>query len=468
MKLPLRVDLEMKLAEAARAMGANLTAASPLSCSGVALDTRALRKGDLFFALRATRDGHDFVRQAFELGAAAAVVEKELPGTGPTIRVSDTFQALGLLANSVRRDWGGKIVAISGSNGKTTTKEMASALIGADRPTLKAPGTWNNQLGVPLTLLMLRPERKTAVLEMGMNAYGELRALGRVAAHDVALLTNIGPAHLEKFGSLEGVARAKAELFEGLGAGGVAVVNLDDRYLRKMGETVSARAVSVSMGETGDVTAKILQDLGPGGYRLRVRYGGEEIDLESPFVGVHNVSNLLCALGAAFALGVPAGKLAEGVKRIERVEMRLEVIELGQGIRIVNDCYNANPASVAVALEVTKNTGGRRVLAALGDMMELGEFSPRAHRDIGIKVAALKYVHLFLLGQFAGDLRQGAIQGGMSASAVTVGTTHQELAERIAGELTPGDTLLVKGSRGMRMEEITKILQERFKENRES
>lgn len=467
MKLPLHVDLRMALGEAARAMGGQLSAGAAGSFSGVALDTRALRKGDLFFALRATRDGHDFVQRAFEGGAAAAVVERDLPVVGPTIRVAESTAALGDLANAVRRSWGGKVVAISGSNGKTTTKEMASALIGAEFETLKAPGTWNNQLGVPLTLLMLQPGQGAAVLEMGMNAYGELRALGRVAEPDVALLTNIGPAHLERFGSLEGVAKAKAELFEGLGDGGTAVVNLDDRHVRKIAETLAARKVTVSMGETGDVTARVTEDLGPGGYRLRVRYGEAEVDLVSPFVGIHNVSNLLGALGCAYTLGVPAGKLADAVKRIERAPMRLEVVELDRGIRIVNDCYNANPASTAVALEVTKNTGGRRVLAALGDMMELGEFSPRAHRDIGIKAAALRYVHLFLLGQFAGDVRQGAIQGGMSASAVTVGKTHSDLAERIAESLQPGDTLLVKGSRGMKMEEITKILQSRFGGNRE-
>jgi UDP-N-acetylmuramoyl-tripeptide--D-alanyl-D-alanine ligase len=459
-KLPLRVDLEMTLSQAAAAMGAKTLGSENLPLSGVALDTRALRRGDLFFALRAARDGHDFVADARKAGAAAVVVEREVAGAGPSIRVPDSLRALHDLARSVRERWSGTVVAISGSNGKTTTKEMTSALLASDRPTLKAPGTWNNHLGVPLTLLMLRPDRRAAVLEMGMNAPGELRTLGSVAGHDVAVLTNVGPAHLERFGSLEGVAKAKGELFESLRPEGVAVVNLDDRRISAMATRMPHRRVTVSMVEAADVTARILRELDGGGYRLGVRYGSEELELETPFVGIHNVSNLLCALGAAFAVGVPARNLEKGMTGIEPPDMRLQVIRLRRGIRIVNDGYNANPASMAVALEVTRSLASGRVLAAVGDMMELGDFSPRAHRDIGIQAAALRYAGLFILGQFAGDVRQGAIQGGVAASAITVALSREGLAERIAGELQPGDTLLVKGSRGMRMEELTARIEE--------
>lgn len=461
MTLPLRVDRKMDLADIAKAIKCE-SCQSSMPISGVALDSRALLKGDLFFALSSARDGHAFVADAFTKGAVASVVSKSVEGSGATLLVPDTLEALSSLASSIREGWGGKIVAISGSNGKTTTKEMTSALLSVDRPTLKAPGTWNNHLGVPLTLLMIQPEHQVAVLEMGMNASGELRKLSEIAKPDVAVLTNVGPAHLEKFGSLEGVAQAKGELFEGLGSSDVAVLNLDDRHVRKLGETLSSKIVTVSMGEDGDVTAKVAQDLGPKGYRLHVRYGAESIELQSPFVGTHNISNLLCALGSAYALGVPSAKLQEGVGRVEPVRMRLEVIELCRGIRVVNDCYNANPASMVVALEVTKNLGGRRLVAVVGDMMELGEYSARAHRDIGIKIAGLKYTHLYALGQLSGDVRQGAIQGGMSAGQVTVGKNHGELVEHILATLQPDDTILVKGSRGMKMEEISTLLAEQI------
>jgi UDP-N-acetylmuramoyl-tripeptide--D-alanyl-D-alanine ligase len=453
--LPLRVEVGMKLSEIVSALSARVAGKIMGEIAGVALDSRALQKGDLFFALRSTRDGHEFVNQAFQSGAAAAVVDREIEAPGPCLRVADTLKALGDLANHVRKGWNGKLVAISGSSGKTTTKEMIAAILSADRPTLKGPGNWNNLLGVPLTLFLLRPSHRAAVVEMGMNAYGELAELGRIAEHDIAVLTNIGPAHLEKFGSLEGVAKAKGELFQGLRPGGVAVVNLDDRQIRKLAEPLPQKKITVSLGETGDVTAKVHKDLGAAGYLLRIRYGSETIEVETPLVGMHNVSNLLCAMGCALAAEVPADRIQAGVRRIEKVEMRLEILSPGRNVRVVNDCYNANPASMLVALETTKNLGGIRQIAVIGDMRELGEFSPRAHRDIGIKVASLKYAHLFAMGQFAGDLRQGAIQGGMPNSRITVGRTHEEIFEALAKTVAEGDTILVKGSRAMRMEEIT-------------
>lgn len=460
MKLPLRVDVRLEFSKVVEAIGAKVSGLPSGTISGVALDTRALRKGDLFFALKATRDGHDFVGQAFEQGAAAAVVDREIHATGAILQVPDTLKALGDLAGFVRGRWKGIVVAISGSNGKTTTKEMAAAILAADRPTLKAPGTWNNQLGVPLTLLSLQPNHQAAVLEMGMNAYGELKELGRIAGQDVAILTNIGPAHLEKFGSVDGVAQAKGELFEVLRPDGVAVVNLDDRYVRKLADALSRKKITVSLGEKADVAAKIHKDLGNGGYILQFQYGSSVVEIQTPFVGIHNIYNLLCAAGAALALGVPADCVQEGVSRTERLEMRLEVIELDRGVRIINDCYNANPASMLVALETAKNMGGLRQIAVIGDMRELGEFSPRAHRDIGIKIAHLKYAHLFGMGQFSGDLRQGAIQGGMPHSRITIGKTHADLAEAILKLVQPNDTILVKGSRAMTMEKVTERLSE--------
>ncbi|HLG19069.1 MAG TPA: UDP-N-acetylmuramoyl-tripeptide--D-alanyl-D-alanine ligase, partial [Bdellovibrionota bacterium] len=364
----------------------------------------------------------------------------------------------GDLARFHRRKWAKKIVAISGSNGKTTTKEIAAALLGASYSALKAPGTWNNALGVPLSLLMLEKKHDVAVLEMGMNDFGELAMLGRMAEHDAAILTNVGPVHLEKLGSVEGVARAKGELFTSLKEGGTAVVNQDDGWIAKLASTVSGRRVTVSLAAGADVSARVLQDLGSEGFHLAVQYGGQKTEIRFPFVGIHNVYNLLCALGAALALEVPVSRLQKGVDAIVRPSMRLETIECGRGIRLINDCYNANPSSTLVALEVVRDTSPKRKLAVLGDMMELGEFAPRAHRDIGIKVATFGFAHLFVLGQFSGDLVQGAVQGGMPRQNITVGKSHEDLAKAISENAKEGDTILVKGSRGMKMEKVTNEL----------
>ncbi|MFH1018028.1 MAG: UDP-N-acetylmuramoyl-tripeptide--D-alanyl-D-alanine ligase [Pseudomonadota bacterium] len=457
--LPLRVDVNLNPDEIVQAMKAKQEGKPSREPRGVALDTRAVQEGDLFFALQATRDGHDFTAEAFARGACAAVIHHDVDATGPFLRVRDTLEALGAVANLARRKWGKPVVAISGSNGKTTTKEMAAAVIGAHRNTLKTPGTWNNYLGVPLTLLLLRPEHALAVLELGVNNFGEMGTLCRLAEPTVGVLTNIGPVHLEKLGSLDGVAKAKGELYEHLPENGVAVINIDDPRLKSFEGSTRARKITISLRGTADVSAKVVRDLGSDGLVLSVRYGAEEAEIRTPFVGIHNVYNLMCAFGAALAMEVPVLKLQTGVQAVERPEMRLQMIPCPKGIRIVNDCYNANPGSMTVALEVVRDFAQGRYLAALGDMLELGDFSPRAHRDIGIKVAGFKYSRLFVMGRYAGDVVQGAVQGGMKHERIKTFKTHAEMAQAILEQLEPNDTLLVKGSRGMKMELLTEELQ---------
>ncbi len=457
-RLPLRTELNLSFAEVLRGVEGKLDMSLQGHIEGVALDTRSLKQGDLFFALKATRDGHDFVDQAFEKGACAAVVEKKMKSSGPCIRVKDTWQALGSLANQVRMEWGGRVVGISGSNGKTTTKEMAAAIFGTYLKTLKAPGTWNNALGIPLSLFQLREMHEVAVLEMGINDFGEMTALADVAKPNVGVLTNIGPGHLEKFKSIEGVMRAKGELFEAMDADGIAVINADDPYLSKLGEKFPGKLIRVSMKDEADVLASVTRDLGMDGLVLNVSYGSEFVELKTSCVGIHNVYNLLCALGAALALGVPVSVLQEGVNQMQKPQMRLEIMQWPHQISVINDCYNANPASMAVALEIGKDVTRGRVIAVLGDMMELGDLAARAHRDIGIKVAQHEYAHLFVIGQFSGDIRQGALQGGMKYEEITVETSHLELARKIANIIQPKDTILIKGSRGMRMEKVTEEL----------
>lgn len=462
--LPLRTDVTIPLPLAASDMGAKVSGALPSALTGVSLDTRTIQKGDLFFALKAERDAHDFVSQAFEKGAIAAVVSRDVAASGPLLRVEDTLKALGDLALGVRRRWAGPVIGISGSNGKTTTKEMTAALLSGSQSTLKTQGTWNNHLGVPLTLLGLLPKHQAVVLEMGINDFGEMAGLCRVAEPTIGILTSIGPVHLQRLGSVDGVARAKGELFDSLPQKGTAIVNIDDLKIRGLAEKLRCRKVTISLNDHADLTAKVVRDLGNDGLELQVKYGSEVFTLRTPFIGIHNVYNLLCGMGAAYALGISPSTLEAGLARVDRPEMRLQVIELARQVRVINDCYNANPASTMVALDTAAQLAGGRVMAALGDMMELGDFAPRAHRDIGIKAALLKYDRLFVLGQFSGDLMQGAVQGGMSPDRIFVGDSHEHVAEAIARLLQPGDTLLVKGSRGARMEKVTESLQTKWKE----
>lgn len=466
MRLPLRVDVQLPIHEIAKVMDAAVEGEVSGSLRGVALDTRTLQKGDLFFALKAARDGHEFVQTAFEQGACAVVVEQDVKEKGQVLKVRDTLEALSKLAAWFRSRWNGRVVAISGSNGKTTTKEMTASVLGTSVSTLKSPGTWNNQLGVPLALLKLESQYKACVLEMGMNAHGELRNLSEIAKPDVAILTNIGPAHLEKFGSIDEVAKAKGELFESLSENGVAIVNEDDSRIQKLSLKIPAKKIRISMkNEQAEVYGKIKHKRSDGCFDIQVKYGDQSIGLSTSFMGQHNIYNLLCALGAALAFEIPSAKLQSGINSVKKVEMRLQVIHLNNEIQVINDCYNANPSSMSAALDVSKGLAHSRCLAVLSDMMELGEYAPRAHRDLGIKVARLSYDHLFVMGQYSNDYIQGAIQGGLSEAKITRSLNHEGLATELLRTVQPGDTILVKGSRGMKMEKVTEKLRQELGES---
>ncbi len=464
MNLPLRVDLEKLLGEVAQALGASCLNDSRVQVRGIALDTRALQKGDLFFALKGARDGHAFIPEAFRKGACAVVAEQDGEEAGPVLKVPDTLKALLSLGAWLRQNWSGQVVGISGSNGKTTTKEMTAAILSSSLSVVRAPGNWNNLLGVSLSLGLLRPKHQVAVLEMGMNDFGELAQLCQVSRPTITLLTNVGPAHLEKFGSLERVAKAKAEIFSTLTSEDTAVINLDDPHVCKISQGLKSRKVTVSMNETADVQGLAFRSLATEGSELEVSYGGEKVLLRSSYLGKPNAHNLLCALGVARAVGVEAAKLQVGLDQATAVEMRMELIELPGDITVVKDCYNANPASMAAALEVTHGLMRGRKIAVLGDMMELGDYAPRAHRDVGIKVAQLGYSHLFSVGQYAGDFSQGAVQGGMSNEKIRAESRTETIVPQIVSCLEPGDVVLVKGSRAMKMEEVVERLRAEWEE----
>ncbi len=429
---------------------------------GVSIDSRTLREGELFVAIRGDRfDGHDFINGAFTRGACGALVERSALETRPALAglpnlfpVDDTLFALQELSLMHRKKHPVPLVAITGSNGKTTTKEMLAAILQSRGPVLKNEGNLNNHIGVPLTLLKLNPSHRTAVIELGMSNFGEIELLTRLAAPDVGVITNIGPAHLEFLRSLDGVAEAKGELLATMRPDGTAVLNADDRYFPALRKTYPGRAISFGIDNSADVRATDLA-AGEAGTTLTIRLAGTSASLRLATVGNHNVLNALAAAAAALALDVSVEPIVSGLEAFRPLAMRSELREL-RGIRIIADCYNANPASTraALAMLASRRQSGRRTIAVLGDMLELGDGGPAEHEAIGRAAAHAGVDVLIALGSLQGYLAEGARRAGMEKTQVLTADSASEAAARLRDLARPGDTVLIKGSRGMKMEKI--------------
>jgi UDP-N-acetylmuramoyl-tripeptide--D-alanyl-D-alanine ligase len=445
---------------------------SRTSFPGIVTDSRRLRQGELFLAIRGdTHDGHDFVASAVSAGAGAIVVERTstdrlrnraLPCA--MIVVRDTLAALGDLAACHRQRHRTRIVAITGSNGKTTTKEMLAAILtcafGAER-ILKTTGTQNNLVGLPLTLLRLRDGMSAAIVELGMNAPGEIWRLAEIARPDVGVITSLAPAHLQGLGSIEGVAVAKGELYRCLRPSATAVVNADEPLLLAQARAFPGHQVRFGVGDAASVgepapavRATDIVDQGLDGFAFRLAVEGREAAIQLGLPGAHNVTNVLAAAAAAHALGVSFEAVREGLAHFQPPPMRMEIVRLPSGVTVLNDAYNANPASMAAALRTLAASRGGRRLAALGDMRELGSQTAEAHRALGAVAAGVCLDALFLLGDHAGEVRAGAEGAGMGSDRIIVGSSHEDLAARLGAYCRAGDVLLVKGSRGAAMEEV--------------
>jgi UDP-N-acetylmuramoyl-tripeptide--D-alanyl-D-alanine ligase len=431
----------------------------------VSTDSRQVEAGALFFALRGPRhDGHNFVAEALRRGAAGAVVDDPVAGmSAPLVRVPDTLKALGDLARWTRGRSPIRVVAITGSNGKTTTKEMiASICAAADFPPprtriLKTQGNENNLIGLPRTLLHLQGDEAVAVLEMGMNRAGEVARLSEIARPDYAVITNIGPAHLEGFGgSLAGVAAAKAELFAGLSRAAVIAVNMNDEWVRRLAPVFAGR--KITFGTDADVRARAVVDLGPDGVAFDLVIAERVAKVRLRCIGQHNVTNALAAAAIGQAMGLGLDVIARGLERAVATAMRMQVTRLPNGVTLINDAYNANPSSVEAALLALRRLCGRPVVV-LGEMWELGDEARRAHRLVGERAAALGVQQLFLMGALAETVAAGARAAGMHAEAIHVCGSHAEAADAVAAQWQPGDVVLVKGSRGMKMEEVVRLLE---------
>ena len=415
--------------------------------SGVSTDTRTLARGDLFVALVGPHfDGHGFVSEAAGKGAIGALVSRALETDIATVQVADTRLSLGQLAAHWRRQFPIPVIAVTGSNGKTTVKNMIAAILNMAGPTLATQGNLNNDIGVPLTLLRLRQGDRHAVIEMGMNHPGEIDYLTRLAHPTIALINNAAAAHLAGLGSVEAVARAKGEIYAGLAADGVAVINADDAYADLWRELAAPhRVITFGIDRPADVSAEFALDAGGSSIHLKTPYGG--ISMRLSLLGRHNVMNALAASSASLAAGVSLVDIQAGLEKLKSVSGRLEVKRGLNGARVLDDTYNANPGSLAAGVEVLKAASGERVLV-LGDMGELGDAAHDIHRRVGLLAKSLGIEHLYAVG----ELTPGAVEAfGKGAQHFT---SHEALIENLRARLHADMTVLVKGSRLMKMERV--------------
>jgi len=439
--------------------------------AGVSIDSRTVRAGELFVAIHGPRhDGHDHVASALGRGAIAAVVEPQAHLYGDAIQnrcivVGDTFEALKQLARAVREAWGGKIAGVTGSVGKTTTKEILAALLGAKLRVLKSEGNFNNEYGLPLTLFCLEETHQAAVLEMGMSRRGELARLAAIARPDVGVVTRVAPAHLEFFASVDEIALAKRELIEGLnGHESTAVLNADDPRVAAFGASAPGRVLTYGIDAPAFFSATAIEDRGALGSAFEYVSPEGRVRLELPVPGRHAIYNALAALAAASVWNIGAAE-AQSVFRTLRVPaMRGELLRFSNGAALINDSYNSSPAALHAMVSVLAATPNfqRRILAA-GEMRELGPASPMLHHEAGIFTAKTGKID-WVIG-VEGDAEQiieGAVSAGTPRMQTRFFSSSQDAARFLGDFIKPGDVLLVKGSRGVKMECIVEALLTRY------
>lgn len=442
----------------AAARGLMVCGSRDFEVAGISTDSRSIEPGDLFVALAGESfDGHDFIRAALDGGACGAVYSKDLPIFKEDvqhvfIKVSDTLTALGDIARAYRRTLGARVAGITGSNGKTTTKEMARHLLEDKLPTVASPASFNNFIGVPLTLFAADASTRVIVLEMGTNRPGEIARLAEIAAPDVGVITNVGRTHLEGLGSLQGVARAKAELVHGLAPGGVAILNADDPEVMKMRALVE-RYVTFGVGEGPDVFATDIERTAQG-FKFLIN-GAVQTALNAP--GRHNIHNALAAITVCRRMGLEFDYLAGRLPSFRLPSMRLDERRV-RGALVINDAYNANPESMSRAIEELVERKGARKFLVFADMLELGEHSPVLHREIGRLAAESGVTFCWATGEKARHSIEGALESGMSSTGASFFSSMEALAEALSDEIGEGDVVLVKASRGMRLERLFELL----------
>jgi UDP-N-acetylmuramoyl-tripeptide--D-alanyl-D-alanine ligase len=462
---------QITVREIASAMGGKIVSGpSDVSVSGLSTDSRTVSLGQIFLALKGEHyDGHDFLSAAVKGGAAGVIVEtsaivpQELSaGNLAVIRVGSTLEALGDLALWWRKHWGGTVVAITGSNGKSTTKEMATSILSLKAATRKSPGNYNNLIGLPLTILSLEPVHQMAVLEMGMNRPGEIKRLTQIAEPHIGLITNIAQAHLEGLGNLQGVVEAKAELLEMMSGHGTAILNGDSNQYGDLASRFGGRTIAFGLGHTNEVRAENIHKVGDYAQAFDICLAQERIPVQLRLPGIHNVLNALGGAAIAYGLSMPRESIARGLEQFVPLKGRFQVTGANGGIRIIDDTYNANPSSLGAALDTVQElrSGNQGLVVGLGEMLELGAEAPQLHRDAGRLIAGTGARYLVALGEHGAQVVEGAREGGMDKVQTHLATSHAEMIDALKAQVREHDIVFLKGSRRISLDKVVHVMKE--------
>ncbi|HEX6881716.1 MAG TPA: UDP-N-acetylmuramoyl-tripeptide--D-alanyl-D-alanine ligase [Terriglobales bacterium] len=422
--------------------------------TGYSIDSRSIGEGEVFFAVKGERlDGHDYVEGALNSGALAAVVRKDAVARycvkSRLLAVDDTLIALQSLGAAVRRIWGKKVIGITGSAGKTTTKEAIAHVLASKLRVHKSRGNFNNHFGLPLNLLQLEPEHDIAVLEMGMSHAGEIAALAKQAQPNIGVVTNVAPVHLEFFDSIAGIARAKYELVESLPPNGVAVLNADDEYVSQFGRGFKGKVVTYGIRKPADIGAQRIDVHGASGTEFDVVVDGLRERTKLPLVGEHNILNALAAVGVALQVGFTPSDAVAALATMSPVEKRGEVLDI-HGATVLNDCYNSNPKALKAMVDALLSLPAKRHIVVAGEMLELGPTGADLHRECGRYMAERGITRVIGVRGLAEALVEAARAAGLSSAEFFA--TPEEAGERLAAEVQPQDAILFKASRGVRLE----------------
>jgi UDP-N-acetylmuramoyl-tripeptide--D-alanyl-D-alanine ligase len=437
MKFPLRRVAEML----------GLRIETEAMVTGWSVDSRTIQVGDLFFALRGPNfDGHTYLDEVFAKGAVAAIADREVVSNGPVLRVGDSLRAMQSLAFEARREWGGEVVAVTGSAGKTTTKEMIADMLAVGIKTGKSEGNLNNHIGLPLSLLRMDQSARVAVAEIGMNHAGEIRELAKIAKPNVAVVTNVGHAHIEFFESIDEIAAAKRELVESLDENGTAVLNADDARVAGFAEAHRGRTISYGQSASADVRAENVE------FSVEnTHFSIRNTHFSTALTGRHNVSNILAGIAVAGLYGIEPQRLTGAVEDLRPGKMRGEQFH-HRGILIYNDCYNSNPDAVRAMLDLLRDTPARRRIAVLGEMLELGRWAEPLHRDVGTYAVEQGIDVLVGIRGAACCTLDAATRAGLRAGAAFFFEDPAEAGQMLRTLAEPGDAVLFKGSRGVHVE----------------
>lgn len=455
--------LKLRVREIAQAIGGGVSGnGESVAVDKVSIDSRRTQPNSLFFALKGERyDGHTFLKDAVKKGARAAVISNkykpQLEVNVPLIQVPNTLTALQKLATYVREKTGVKVIAITGSTGKTTTRDFLSHILKQSFNVVTAPSNYNNEIGVPLTLLELDEHSEVAVLELAMRGVGEIRELAQISQPEIGIVTNVGLTHYELLGSEEAIARAKAELVESLPKDGYAVLNSDDPWFSFLKKRCKAKVISFGLRSEAEVRGENVEFDEEAKVSFRIFLPQGSLKVKLPYPGRHYVHNALAAAAAAFLLKLSEEEIKRGIEKTKFSGMRMEV-KKEKGVVLINDAYNANPTSMRAALQVLIDFAGERKVACLGDMLELGEVSSREHAQLGCLLASMKPNLVVLLGKEILYIYEEALRNGFPKRNIKIAQSQEEAARIVLDFIRPGDVVLFKGSRAMQLEKAFEMV----------